>query len=86
MTLYELAFEGEILMEKGADVMGDLFRYSKSLPAGEDRTVLTVLSDLVWGAKRDVLMAKTEKELAMIEGKFDLVRDCLQKLEERANA
>ena len=81
MTKYEIAFKGEILMEKGAGVLADMFWYSKKNP-GSDSYILP-LEQMVWSAKQDILGAKTELDLAEIKGKFDFASGFLSALEER---
>ena len=70
MSRYEFSLRQEVLMEKGAD----LYRYewANGISATEDLThPVVVIHDLVWSAKRDILSAQTEEELAKIEAEFD---------------
>lgn len=71
MNGYEFSFRQEVLLEKGASVLGDLFRYKRETGRDEHHPV-SVMYGLVWSAKQDILMAKTETELARIEEQFDL--------------
>lgn len=86
MSNYEFSFRQEILMEKGAAVLGDLFRFERKQGSPEKTQSTSLLYDLVWTAKQDILVAKSECDLAMIEGRFDLVHDFLSKLEVSGNA
>lgn len=78
MSRYEFSLRQEVLMEKGASVLGDLFRHERERgQTGSAR----VMYDLVWSAKQDVLLAVTEGELNRIEGQFDLARRFLAGIE-----
>lgn len=74
MTKYEFAFKQEILMEVGAGILGDIFRYESDHNISDSDNLISKLYSLVWNAKRDILFAKTEVELFRIEGKFELAR------------
>ena len=86
MSAYEIAFEGEILMEKGAEISADLYRYTQTA-AGSDtiNEVAVALRKLIWAAKQQILAAESEMDLARIEAKFDLARDILTMVGETAN-
>ena len=74
---------------KGADVLGDLYRYewANGISATEDLThPVVVIHDLVWSAKRDILSAQTEEELAKIEAEFDFAGRFLSGIGAAANA
>lgn len=71
MSGYEFSLRQEVLLEKGASVLGDLFRRQHGTEQ-ERRRPLSVMYGLVWSAKQDILTAKTETELAQIEGQFNL--------------
>ena len=76
-------------MEKGAAVLGDLFRYEwdNGLSAADDLShPVVVMHDLVWTAKRNILHAKTEIDLAKIEAQFDFANTFLSKIGVAANA
>ena len=85
MSGYEFSLRQEVLLEKGASVLGDLFRY-KSETEQDQRHLLSVMYGLVWSAKQDILMAKTETELARIEGQFDLANRFLAGIEAESHA
>ena len=81
MSKYEFSLRQEVLMEVGASVLGDLFRYSEERNIESESDPVTILYGLVWNAKQDILLAKTEAELDQIEGKFRLARNFLSGLE-----
>lgn len=84
MTQYEFSLQQEVLLEKGAAVLGDLFRYEweKGLSAVNDLDhPVIAMHDLIWSAKANILCAKTELDLARIEAQFDFAKDCLKKIE-----
>ena len=85
MSAYEIAFEGEILMEKGAEISADLFRYSQTVSDTDNRNLVLALKRLIWAAKQQILAAESEMDLARIEAKFDLARDILTMVGEKAN-
>ncbi len=86
MSAYELAFEGEILNEKGAEVSADLYRFTQGISDDENNDgVAVALRRLIWAAKQQILAAQSETDLARIEGKFDLARDILTLVGEREN-
>lgn len=68
-------------MEVGASVLGDLFRYSEERNIESNTDLVSILYGLVWNAKQDILLAKTEAELEQIEGQFHLARNFLSMLE-----
>ena len=84
MSRYEFSLRQEVLIEKGASVLGNLFHYEqeKNL-AGQNHPVMY---DLVWTAKRDILLATSEKNLDRIEGQFDLAKGFLSRIEAGLNA
>ncbi len=81
MSRYEFSLRQEVLMEKGADVLGDLFRYERTQSSSERSSPVSVLYDLVWAAKQNILLAQSEGDLAAIEGQFDLTHAFLNRLE-----
>ena len=85
MSGYEFSLRQEILLEKGASVLGDLFRREHET-VQDQRQPLSVMYGLVWSAKQDILTAKTEMELAQIEGQFDLADRFLAGIEAETNA
>ena len=81
MSKYEFSLKQEVLMEKGAAVLGDLFRYRSANNIDDSKNPVAIMYALVWNAKRDVLSAQTEEELIAIDGKFDLAGRFLTQLE-----
>ncbi len=87
MSGYEFSLRQEVLLEKGASVLGDLFRLKRETEQEQDqRRPLSVMYGLVWSAKQDILTAKTETELAQIEGQFDLANRFLAGIESEPHA
>lgn len=87
MSGYEFSLRQEVLLEKGASVLGDLFRLKRETEQEQDqRRPLSVMYGLVWSAKQDILTAKTETELAQIEGQFDLANRFLAGIESESHA
>ena len=72
MSYYDFSLRQEVLLEKGAAVLGDLFRYERKQQSTDHTDPVSVMYDLVWSAKQSILLARTEKELEQIEGQFDL--------------
>ncbi len=85
MSGYEFSLRQEVLLEKGASVLGDLFRCQHETEQ-DRRHPLSVMYGLVWSAKQDILTAKTETELAQIEGQFDLADRFLAGIEAEPHA
>lgn len=81
MSKYELSLRQEVLMEVGASILGDLFRYSEKNKIEDDDDPVSILYNLIRSAKQDVILSQTEAELEQIEGKFCLARDFLSGLE-----
>lgn len=52
MSKYEFSLQQEVLLEKGAAVLGDLFRYELINGISMQQDPITVMHDLVWSAKR----------------------------------
>lgn len=86
MSKYEFSLQQEVLWEKGAAVLGDLFRYKRQNKITENTHPISVLYSLVWSAKQDILLATSESDLAEIEGQFNLANRFLAGIEARANA
>lgn len=63
MSRYEFSLLQEVLMEKGAGVLGDLSRYKRQKGISERTHPVAVLYSLAWNAKQDILSAKTKEEL-----------------------
>ena len=85
MSGYEFSLRQEVLLEKGASVLGDLFCRQREMEQDRQHP-LSVMYDLVWSAKQNILTAKTETELAQIEGQFDLADRFLAGIEDESNA
>lgn len=81
MSKYEFSLRQEILMEVGASILGDLFRYSEENKIEDDADPVSILYDLIRSAKQDVILSQTEEELEQIEGQFCLARNFLSGLE-----
>ena len=81
MSKYEFSLRQEVLMEVGASILGDLFRYSEEKNIDDDADPVSILYDLIWNAKQDILLSKAETELEQIEGQFRLARNLLTVLE-----
>lgn len=86
MSRYEFSLRQEVLLEKGASVLGDLFRYKCENGVQESEHPISIMYSLVWAAKQDILLAKSEAELEQIEGRFDLARRFLNGVEAGASA
>ena len=84
MSRYEFSLRQEVLMEKGASVLGSLYHYERE-QNGQNHPV-QLMYDLVWSAKQDILLATSEKELDHIEGQFDLAKRFLSGIEAGDNA
>ena len=80
MSRYEFSLLQEVLMEKGAGVLGDLSRYQRQNGISERTHPVAVLYSLVWNAKQDILSAKSKEELDRIEGQFDLANQFLSRV------
>lgn len=86
MSKYEFSLRQEVLLEKGAAVLGDLFRYKRQNKITEKKDTISLMYSLVWSAKQDILLANSESDLAQIEGKFDFANSLLAEIEAPANA
>lgn len=86
MSQYEFSLRQEVLLEKGAAVLGDLFQYKRQQQIVEETHPIAVMYSLVWAAKQDILTAKTEAALEQIEGQFNLADRFLTGIEADANA
>ena len=72
-------------MEKGASVLGDLFRYQQKNINSDSAQSISVLYSLIWSAKQDILVAKSESDLDRIEGQFTLADQFLNEIKVGAN-
>ena len=71
---------GEVLLEKGASVLGDLFRFKRQHGITDQADPISVLYGLVWSAKQEILISETETELEQIEGQFNLANRFISKM------
>lgn len=78
---YQFAVKQEVLLEKGAGILGEIFRFEKENGCIELNHVTSKLYSRVWRAKRDILVANTGEELNRIDGQFDLAVGLLSDLE-----
>lgn len=83
MSKYDFSLRQEVLMEVGASILGDLFRYGEEKNINDDTDPVSILYNLIWNAKQDIILSKTEAELELeqIEGQFHLARNFLSGLE-----
>lgn len=81
MNKYEFSLLQEVLLEKGAGILGDIFRYSRRHEITAPEHPITELYGTVWRAKQDILRAKTEADLAKSEAEFDRAASYLAGLE-----
>ena len=84
MTTREFSFRQELLLVKGAEVIGDYMRYENKMNLNDAKNPICILHDLVWSAKQDILAATTPEELNKIEGKFILADQILKSVEENS--
>ena len=85
MDRYEFSLRQEVLLEKGASILGDLFRIKRRHGITDRSDPISVLYSLIWSAKQDILISETEPELEQIEGQFNLAGCFIKKIEETAN-
>ena len=73
---YEFSLRQEVLLEKGAGILGSLSRYGQrnGVAVADRDHPINVMYHLVSKAKHDVLMAETELDLVKIEAQFDLAK------------
>ncbi|MBR4702459.1 MAG: hypothetical protein IKO91_01310 [Oscillospiraceae bacterium] len=81
MNAYDFSLRQEVLLEKGASVLSDLFRYRRNSRLLDRSHPVNILYKQIWAAKQDVLRAKTEAELEQIDGKFELAHSIISSLE-----
>ena len=76
MSNYEFSLRQEVLLEKGADILGTLFHFArnKQISLADKKDPVNVVYSLVWDAKSNILSAATEAELDHIETQFDFAR------------
>ena len=73
---YEFSLRQEVLLEKGADILGTLFHFARSnhISLSDPKDPVNVVYGLVWDAKGNILGASTKEELDQIEIQFDFAR------------
>ena len=86
LSRYEFSLRQEVLLEKGAEVLGDLFRYKRRERISDDTHPVSVMYSLIWTAKQDIMTADSEAALEQIEGQFDLANRFLVGIESGTNA
>ena len=57
MGKYEFSLRQEVLLEKGASVLGDLFRFKRQHGITDQADPISVLYGLVWSAKQEILIS-----------------------------
>ena len=72
MSIYEFSLRQEVLLERGADILGSLFRYKQKKGIIDKNDPVSIMYSLVWKAKQDILRAKTVDDLIGIDSKFDM--------------
>ena len=72
MSNYEFSLRQEVLLEKGADILGSLFHFARNnhISPSDKKDPVNVVYGLVWNAKSSILGA----ELDQIETQFDFAR------------
>ncbi len=86
MSRYEFSLRQEVLMEKGASVLGNLYHYERERELSDPTHPVQIMYNLVWSAKQDILLATSERELDRIEGQFDLAGQFLSGIEADTHA
>ena len=81
MSIYEFSLRQEVLLEKGASILGDLFQYQREKNIDSQNDPISIMYSLIWNAKQDILVAQSEAELSEIEGKFNLANRFLASIE-----
>lgn len=81
-AIYDLALRKEVLMEKAADIAGDIMRYikRKDIDINDDNNPVMQLFFLTYRAKEDILTAPDEGELKKIEGKLEFANSLFLKM------
>ena len=82
VTTREFSFRQELLLEKGAAVIGDCMRYESKMNIKDEKNPVCILHDFVWKAKQNILASTTSEELDKIEGKFILADQMMKTLEQ----
>lgn len=76
MNCYEFSLRQEVLLEKGADILGTLSRFGprNNISPENESDPINVMYALVWNIKRGILGTQTDSELDQIETLFDFAR------------
>ena len=72
MNGYELTLRKEVLLEKAAGILGDLFRYEQENHIEDDTHPVSIMFSLVWNVKEDIVSTASNAELDRIDGKLDM--------------
>lgn len=82
MSIYDLSFKKEVLIEKAVDVIGDIMRYMihNEIDANDNSNPVVALFLLTYKVKENILTATNEEELKKIEGKIEFAKEYFQKL------
>ena len=83
MDGYELTLRKEVLLEKAAGILGDLFRLQQNSSDRGIAEAASVMFSLVGGEKNNILMVEDVSALDGIEHKFDLSQRFTAELEKR---
>lgn len=76
MSGYEFSLRQEVLLEMGADILGDIVRFGRknNISPLDSANPINVMYGLVWNVKRQILCAETEKELDQIRLQFEFAQ------------
>ena len=85
MSHYEFSLRQEVLLEKGAGILGDIFHYEQQNQIQNEMHPISVMYSLVWNAKQDILLARSETDLERIRGQFDMATHFLDGIGAHAN-
>ena len=72
MNDYELTLRKEVMTEKAAGILGDLFRYAQENQIEDNTNPVNIMFSLLWNAKEDIISATSGVELDRIDGKLDI--------------
>ncbi len=61
MSKYEFSLRQEVLMEVGASILGDLFRYSEENEIENDADPVNILYNLIRTAKQNIILSKPRR-------------------------
>lgn len=76
LSSYEFSLRQEVLLEMGADILGDIVRFGRknNISPLDSANPINVMYGLVWNVKRQILCAETEKELDQIRLQFEFAQ------------